>query len=393
MEVEDGRHFRNDFDEAAKPADWEVKLRTALEAAKTTVLEAEHRKGSIYTGAGGVAYMLLHLVACGIEDPHAASAASEILMEAEAQSDARRVTFLEGLAGCVALQAWTQSLLGKPEKVQERLRKLERLAERAAALPDGECEVLYGRCGFLSAVLFLRQRLDDRQLLSQSATELVRQVVASGQRSAQDGWPLYFEWHEKCYLGGAHGIAGILNILLQFPQELATAGRDASDLVRATAEKLLDHRFVSGNLPSSLGSGKDRLVQFCHGATGAVPLMLRMASVYKEPRYLQQAKELGEVIWRRGLLSTKGLGLCHGTPGNGFALLTIYKRTEDEKWLNRALHFAVFACDHQRDLVAQADRPHSLFEGLAGAACFWGSVLRAATRDTATAGFPCYDFD
>ena len=27
--------------------------------------------------------------------------------------------------------------------------------------------------------------------------------------------------------------------------------------------------FVSGNLPSSLGSGKDRLVQFCHGATGA----------------------------------------------------------------------------------------------------------------------------
>ena len=44
MEVEDGRHFRNDFDEAAKPADWEVKLRTALEAAKTTVLEAEHRK-------------------------------------------------------------------------------------------------------------------------------------------------------------------------------------------------------------------------------------------------------------------------------------------------------------------------------------------------------------
>ena len=188
--------------------------------------------------------MLLHLVACGIEDPHAASAASEILMEAEAQSDARRVTFLEGLAGCVALQAWTQSLLGKPEKVQERLRKLERLAERAAALPDGECEVLYGRCGFLSAVLFLRQRLDDRQLLSQSATELVRQVVASGQRSAQDGWPLYFEWHEKCYLGGAHGIAGILNILLQFPQELATAGRDASDLVRATAEKLLDHRHL-----------------------------------------------------------------------------------------------------------------------------------------------------
>ena len=221
----------------------------------------------------------------------------------------------------------------------------------------------------------------------------MRQVVASGKRNARDGWPLYFEWHDKCYLGGAHGIAGILHTLAQLPEELAAAGQDTASLICRSADKLLDGRFVSGNLPSSLGSGKDRLVQFCHGPTGAVPLMLRLASVYNEPRYLREAKELGQVIWRRGLLSTKGLGLCHGIPGNGFALLALYRQTQDEVWLNRALHFALFACDHQRDLSQQADRPHSLFEGLAGAACFWGSVLCAASGDARMAGFPCYDFD
>ena len=44
MEVEDGRHFRNDLDESSRPADWEVRLRGALDNVKATILQAEHRK-------------------------------------------------------------------------------------------------------------------------------------------------------------------------------------------------------------------------------------------------------------------------------------------------------------------------------------------------------------
>eukprot|EP00439_Symbiodinium_sp_Y106_P023764 s2596_g2.t3 len=383
MEVEDGRHFRNDLDDSSRPAEWEAKLRGGLETLKALLLRAKHRKGSVYTGAGGVAYTLLHLAACGLHDPSTACVDSgRILAEAETSSDARRVTLLEGLAGCVALQAWTHQLRQEQEKVRECVGRVERLAEAASALPEGECEVLYGRCGFLCVILFLRKYLGDPQLLAGPATELVRQVVESGQRHAREGWPLYYEWHDKCYLGGAHGIAGILHILVQLPKELAAAGSDVANLICRSADKLLDGQFVSGNLPSSVGSDRDRLVQFCHGATGAVPLMLRLANVYKQPRYLQHAQELGHVIWRRGLLSTKGLGLCHGTPGNGFALLALYRQTQDEVWLNRALHFAVFACDRQEDLSQLADRPYSLFEGLAGAACFWGSVICSADGTT-----------
>ena len=50
---------------------------------------------------------------------------------------------------------------------------------------------------------------------------------------------------------------------------------------------------------------------------------------------------------RRG--DEKGHGICHGTSGNGFALLAAFERTQDELWLDRARRFAVHA-------LAQAER-------------------------------------
>ena len=63
------------------------------------------------------------------------------------------------------------------EKVRECVGRVERLAEAASALPEGECEVLYGRCGFLCVILFLRKYLGDPQLLAGPATELVRHAT------------------------------------------------------------------------------------------------------------------------------------------------------------------------------------------------------------------------
>jgi hypothetical protein len=39
----------------------------------------------------------------------------------------------------------------------------------------------------------------------------------------------------------------------------------------------------------------------------------------------------------------KGHGICHGTAGNGYALLAASRRTGDEEWLARARRFAVHA--------------------------------------------------
>ena len=136
---------------------------------------------------------------------------------------------------------------------------------------------------------------------------------------------------------------------------------------------------------NGLRHGQDRLVQFCHGATGMVSLTLRHPDLFpdaapssstatpaglstdsKDSHHKELAQQFGQTVraprltnlkpavrsfgqttclkpkvvsqrnlrtgtaktccskvWIRGLLR-KGLGLCHGIPGNGFALLKLH---------------------------------------------------------------------
>jgi lantibiotic modifying enzyme len=61
---------------------------------------------------------------------------------------------------------------------------------------------------------------------------------------------------------------------------------------------------------------------------------------------MERALSAGDVVWERGLLR-KGYGVCHGTAGNGYVFLTLYRITNDPKWLHRAikvsfeLHFVI----------------------------------------------------
>ena len=57
--------------------------------------------------------------------------------------------------------------------------------------------------------------------------------------------------------------------------------------------------------------------------------------VFKEEKYLREAVECGDLIWQRGLLH-KGYGLCHGTAGNGYAFLALYRATGDQRHLYHA---------------------------------------------------------
>lgn len=404
MDFDDGRHFTNDYDDSKSPEELEAVLTQALQEAQAAVLAAGHSRPSVYVGVAGTAYALLHLLERGrLKLEEALPEAVSRLEKAEAafrSSESGRATLLEGPVGVEALKAWAALLQGDSEKVASSVRRIgEDFAKTAQELPLSECEILYGRCGFLGAVLLLRQKLRDPTLLSDTAGTVVSEVIQGGlaaaPRSSGSGgpWPLYWEWHGKCYLGGAHGIAGILCTLLQLPRELEAAGPEAKGLVRRTADRLLTCRFRTGNLPSSLGNYKDKNVQWCHGAVGLVPLLIQMASVFEEPSYLLQAKEAADVVWIRGLLSTKGLGLCHGIPGNGYTLLSLYRATGEKCWLHRAQRFALISAQKKEDLTPLADRPYSLFEGLAGAVCFWTDVLHVSSaphpRDIC---WPCYEF-
>jgi hypothetical protein len=112
-------------------------------------------------------------------------------------------------------------------------------------------------------------------------------------------------------------------------------------------------------------------LQACTGAPGVV---------VAASRYLDEELLLGaaELIWDAGppLAAEKGSGLCHGTAGNGYALLKTFERTGDELWLDRARAFAVHALEQAR---SQPPR-YSLFTGGVGAALFAQDCLDARPR-------------
>jgi Lanthionine synthetase C-like protein len=79
-----------------------------------------------------------------------------------------------------------------------------------------------------------------------------------------------------------------------------------------------------------------------------------------------------ELIWQAGVHGDeKGHGICHGTSGDGFALLRAFARTGDERWIERARRFAVHALRQVERLRAANGRGrYSLWTGDVGTALF-----------------------
>ena len=83
-----------------------------------------------------------------------------------------------------------------------------------------------------------------------------------------------YEWHEKKYYGAAHGVIGILFVLLQAGEKYFTEDI-LENYIKASIDYLVSKQYQSGNMPSSHGSPNDRLIHWCHGAPGAIHLFLQ----------------------------------------------------------------------------------------------------------------------
>jgi hypothetical protein len=60
--------------------------------------------------------------------------------------------------------------------------------------------------------------------------------------------------------------------------------------------------------------------------------------------FTQEAERLGEVIWERGLLVSKGPGLCHGFAGSVLSLISIADHTRLELWRSKATLLCAAGC-------------------------------------------------
>ena len=97
---------------------------------------------------------------------------------------------------------------------------------------------------------------------------------------------------------------------------------------------------------------------------------------WKDQAYLAACEACGEVTWAKGLLR-KGPGICHGVAGSGYVFLLLPRLTGQPRHLHRALQLAGFLeSERFRREARVPDAPYSLFEGLAGTACFLADLLR-----------------
>jgi lantibiotic modifying enzyme len=237
-------------------------------------------------------------------------------------------------------------------------------------------DVSWGAPGTLLAALAMGERTGEPRW-QEAARET---ATALRTRRGEDG--LWRQDDDYRGLSTLHGVAGNTLALLRFEADAAVASESASVLARYAF-----HEDGLANWPGSprpqLARSRDGRIclQWCTGAPGVVG----GAWEYLDEDLLLAGAEL---IWQAGPhKDEKGHGLCHGTSGNGFALLKAFARTGDERWLERARRFAMHAlAQAERIAAANGRRRYSLFTGDLGTALFAAACLDADPR------FPIIDF-
>ncbi|KAK7494624.1 hypothetical protein BaRGS_00014022 [Batillaria attramentaria] len=301
----------------------------------------KHVKGgdySVYTGQTGIALLFLHLHkvfgSSGTGTSYLETAVG-YLQPALRHLNSGVYTFLCGDAGTLALAAVAYSRCGDERTSKECIKSLSGLLvvvnlacdllltlstgwksymNRRVKDPRMPDEHLYGRAGYLAALMYVQTQLGQDAIHREVVVKVVKAILASGQAMAQKKrWshPLMYAWYHEYYLGAAHGLAGIFYTLLL---------------------------------------------------------------VYGDKRYLDAAEKCCDVAWKRGLLK-KGYGLCHGVAGNAYAFLAMFRLTKDQKYLYRACKFAEWCFDYGKHGCRTPDHPYSMFEGMAGTVYYLVDLL------------------
>ncbi|XP_021725618.1 lanC-like protein GCL1 [Chenopodium quinoa] len=336
-------------------------------------VEIQELNPTIYTGLMGTAFTCFRSFQATGSQQDLLLCADIVRACASLAHSSRLVTFLSGRGGIYALGAVIMNYMGDHQSCGHFLDMFIEVAQEKA-LPVGpeeggfgmSCDLLCGRAGFLWAALFIKMHLGEEALPNDMLMPVVAAILAGGRAGASDNplCPLMYRWHGTRYFGAAHGLAGILHVLLHFP----LSGDDAED-VEKTLRYIMSKRFpMSGNYPSSDGNPRDNLVQWSHGGTSMVITLCKAS----------QFREAGEVVWKSGLV--KKVGLDDGVAGNAYAFLSLYKLTGEAIYAERAKAFGSFLYHKGSQLVnaensGGTDHAFSLFLGLAGAACFFFDLL------------------
>ncbi|XP_030030233.2 lanC-like protein 3 [Manduca sexta] len=341
--------------------------------------------GGLYVGITGVSFMFYYLSKNSVLSDNKAlflEKAMDYLKPALETSAGDKTSFLLGDAGTYAIATVLKKDLGDEHYVDflKMYKSLYIQYLNPKFLKCGGDEFFVGRAGYLAGVLWISRELKTQIFSNEDLYKICDLMVASGRDYSmkhKSPCPLMYHYYNTQYLGAAHGISFILQMLLTVPGYLQYNKSAAND-IKTTIEFLVSLQTEEGNWPccmEEVGLSDHKLVHWCHGAPGTIYLMAKAYLVFKDKKFLDACIRAGEVVWQKGLLR-KGPGICHGVAGNGYVFLLLHRLTGDEKYLYRAQMFADFLItdEFQKD-ARLPDNPESLYEGTAGTVCYLADLL------------------
>jgi hypothetical protein len=334
----------------------------------------EHPASCIYHGAAGIAWALGELDPGSVDRELVEALEGRILAEPDGPDWASGGVL--GVAGVLAVaeRHW-------PDR--SRRDKLAALAQ--ASLDSPALEILFGHPGHMALAAQLHARTAEErwaELWSAGATRLLDRWHYDEDLDAWL-WTQRFDERENRVVGAAHGLVGNLRVLLS-GGSLLPADRRAEVEQRAvsTLTRLAVVEDGLANWPTAAGGplvATDRIrVQWCHGAAGVLTSLWDCAPDSDE--WSEVLLAAGGLVWKAGPFRDQP-GLCHGTAGNAYALLALWRRTGEDQWLERAQALAAHAAGQVEQRATELGHGrHSLFTGDEGVAICLASCLSGDER-------------
>lgn len=267
-----------------------------------------------------------------------------------------------------------------PESLQNQLRDCIK-----KNLTNPTQEILWGAPGTFLAALFMWEATAEKswRTLCEQHLEVLWQHWEW--HSAHGAWLWTQELYGKTriFMGAGHGWAS--NIYALWRAEPLLNDSQYNQLRERTlgalktqalshADTLTQTHAGAINWPPLADQDTNLLMQWCHGAPGVI-CALQRADLPELDAWLYKG---GLSILEAGPLK-KGPSLCHGTAGNGYALLYLHQRLRSKlpahlpplPWLRHARQFAMHALKQsEAQYATHGDWRYSLWTGDAGLACF-----------------------
>ena len=331
----------------------------------------------LYNGASGVIWALHYLEAVGATALRR-SYRDEIrsVLSRQPREPDHAASYLAGNTGARLVDFWLSPSADKGDELDALI---------GGNLDHPARELMLGSPGTMLAALFLHQRTDEPRWAGHyiaTARKLWSQLEWSPEFRCHY-WSQRLGRYRCTYLGGVHGFAATAAVIIKGRHLFGASEWDAWErcivgTMRATTQR-------EGNrlawLPflypeNGIVYPPKRLMQVCHGAPGVVIDLAGLPTDELDAELVAG----GEAIWEAGPLR-KGPGLCHGTGGNGYALLKLFERTGDERWLERARAFAMHAiAQMEAHELQHGQLRYSLWTGDLGLAIYLRDCVRGAGR-------------